>query len=84
MSAYSVPRSIPPTQGTVPVLIYYPNTPSLNPEKLRLVLDLVRLFCRQHLHTNHTKNRIRLDGFGFRTGWKNIASKGPIETKGRS
>ncbi len=44
MSAYSVPRSIPPTQGTVPTLIYYPNTPSLNPEKLGLILNLLCLF----------------------------------------
>jgi hypothetical protein len=30
MSSYSVHRSIPPTQGTVPTSFFYPDIPALN------------------------------------------------------
>jgi hypothetical protein len=32
MSSYPVHRSIPPTQGTVPTLLCFPNIPGLKPD----------------------------------------------------
>ena len=44
MSSYSVHRSIPPTQGTVPTSFFYPNIPALNRKKQGFC-DLFREFA---------------------------------------